>query len=125
MLSNKEQELLEKMFEYAEKNRVTFFPIQNVIDKVRKMSSNGNKCICDPDNRVCPCEESVVELQTNGFCKCWLFSTYKNGNEYLDRHAYIVNGKITTDKERKQIVAERDRAKRMLEPKDEPFNKKK
>lgn len=104
MLNEKESELLINLFEFADKNKVTFHPVQDIIKKVKTMAANDNKCICKPDERLCPCTEAVKELETNGKCFCMLFCTYKYGDEYINKWGYLKDGKVTSDKERKQIV---------------------
>lgn len=91
---------------FADENRVAFHPAQDIIKKVKAMADNNGVCICDP-KRICPCKESVDELRIKGRCTCMLFSTYKYGDEYLNKYGYLKDGKVTTDTERKKIVKEK------------------
>lgn len=106
MLFNKEEsELLCALFEFANKHRVSFYPIQDILVKVRKMAANNRRCICKPDERVCPCVESIDELNTSGRCHCWLFCTYAYGTDYLIKYIYIKDGKALSESERKYELA--------------------
>ncbi len=101
--SLKESELICDLFEFADKNRVTFHPIQEILVKVRKMAADNRKCICKPDERVCPCKEAVDELKEKGRCTCWLFCTYSYGSEYLHEYSYIDDsGVVLSDDKRKK-----------------------
>lgn len=94
---------LSKLLMFADENRVTFHPAQDIIHKVVTMISNDRTCICKPE-RTCPCKESIEELKTEGKCTCMLFCTYKHGDEYLNKYGYLNDGKVTTDEERKKIM---------------------
>lgn len=107
--SEKESKLICDLFAFADVNRITFHPIQDILKKVKTMASNGSKCICKPDERMCPCKESVLEIQETGKCFCMLFCRYDYGNEYLNRWGYIKDGKVNSDIERKKIVAEKQK----------------
>jgi ferredoxin-thioredoxin reductase catalytic subunit len=107
-LNENEEKLLRELFDFAESNRVTFHPIQDVLTKVKKMAANERRCICKPEERLCPCSEAVGELKSEGRCTCWLFSTYNNAHEYLLRHSYIDKlGNVLSDIERKKKEKEK------------------
>jgi len=91
------------LLRFADENKVAFHPAQDIVKKVITMSDNGRTCICRSE-RTCPCKESIEELEIEGRCTCMLFSTYKYGDEYLNKYGYLKDGKITTDKERKEIM---------------------
>ena len=96
------------LLKFADENKVVFHPVQDIIKKVQIMDQNNRACICKPE-RICPCKESVEELRTEGRCTCMLFCTYKYGDEYLNKYGYLKNGKVTTDKERKEIVKNKNK----------------
>ena len=96
------------LLQFADENRVAFHPAQDIIKKIQTMDRNNRTCICKAE-RTCPCRESVDELRTNGRCTCMLFSTYKYGNEYLNKYGYWKDDKVTTDKERKEIAKEKSK----------------
>ncbi len=111
MRQRNEVELLTKLFEFADKNRVTFHPAQDILRKVKMMASTDNRCICKPNERKCPCNEAIKELEIEGKCTCMLFCTYKYGDEYLNKWGYLKDGIITSDKERKEIVKKKTEKK--------------
>ena len=96
------------LLEFADTNRVVFHPGQDIVSKIQKMSKDNRTCICKAE-RTCPCKESIEELRTDGRCTCMLFSTYKYGNEYLNKYGYLKDGKVTTNAERKAIVKEKNK----------------
>lgn len=96
------------LLKFADENRVAFHPAQDIIKKVQTMVGNNRTCICKAE-RTCPCKESIEELRSEGRCTCMLFSTYKYGDEYLNKYGYLKDGKVTSDKERKAIVKEKNK----------------
>lgn len=96
------------LLKFADTNKVAFHPAQNILKKVYTMANNNRVCVCRSD-RTCPCSESVEEIKIDGRCTCMLFCTYKYGDEYLNKYGYLKDGKVTTDKERKAIVKEKNK----------------
>lgn len=103
------------LLKFVDENKVAFHPAQDIIKKIQTMDQNNRTCICKSE-RICPCKESVEELRIEGRCTCMLFSTYKYGDEYLNKYGYLKDGKVTTDSERKYIVKEKERVKLIMQP---------
>jgi hypothetical protein len=95
---------IEELFEFAKVNRLAFNPTQDVFNKITKSYNNDKKCTCD-DKRKCPCKEVIKEIEIKGTCLCWLFCSYKHGDDYLHRHHYIdSNNSVLNDIDRKELI---------------------
>lgn len=58
-------------------------PLKGVIDW---LVQNNMRCMCDK-NRVCPCPESVDEVQTLGRCRCGFFLTQAEKDRIIRKYS--------------------------------------
>lgn len=79
---------LEKMLLFAYKNKLTFVPNQDIARKAKLIEDTGH-CPCKEERPECPCSECLKEIESDGKCFCWVFTTYKEGYEYLKSFGYI------------------------------------
>lgn len=67
---------------YAKEKNLKILDIKGwTNNKIEWMALNGRKCGCKPDERVCPCEEGLKEVETKGRCLCSVFG-YKGVEDY-------------------------------------------
>jgi ferredoxin-thioredoxin reductase catalytic subunit len=87
----------------SEKGLVTNprFSYMDWVEEIQKK----NCCPCANERLECPCNESEIEIRTNGKCKCEYFMTYDYLQKFLDRMIALripkkVDETINTDSEK-------------------------
>ena len=86
-LNEKEQELLNEVCNWMYRYKLAIHPSTNLISKIKDIIKNNGVCVCD-DTRMCPCQESLEEVRTQGSCKCRLFCDFHHGDLYLVKFEY-------------------------------------
>lgn len=73
-LTPEERKLMDKFLsrlqKFAKKNNLTVEETGWAIAKIEWMALNNNKCGCRPDERKCPCKQSLEETKNGKLCTC-------------------------------------------------------
>ena len=66
-------EIKQDLIRWKKAHNLFIHPAHTIDSFARLVEKRGGGCPCVPSRDFCPCEESLIEIKTQGWCGCHFF----------------------------------------------------